>query len=423
MAQIAFDDPVVARHGALAVVWPDEVQTQILRSCLKTGPEAEQAWHGLVARIGSPKPYFESDLTGLKGLLPLIHAAARRNRFDIDRKMWTYLRSAALREELRYGVYRDLCRDVLNALRKADVPVIALKACAFAETVYSEFGERHCHAIDLLVPADSLERVADIIRPFTFRPTRIPEARPGNRQGFRHESGLPLVVHAALVDAPIYPGDVSALWASSNLSTVADVPVRTLAPAHNLLHVVTAAFQDRARGNLRWACDAWLLIRQMGISDWNEVLRYTQEAKLELPVLTMLRYLADVLEAPVPEDLFRKLEISARDCEQPSREAALSGAIIGRTTLRQIWLHKMSTRAARLELLRYLILPSFTFLRWRYGTRAKTLLPLFYVYRPLAFVAERCWWRMIELPGLNRFTRYRKIAAEMDRLRARQAGA
>jgi hypothetical protein len=410
--------PIANGQGALTVVWPDKLQTFLLRSCLGKGPEAEQAWHQLVSLTGDPKPYFERDLTGLKGLLPLMHSAARRNGFTLDRKMWTYLRSAALREELRNGVYRELCGDVLGALADAGLPVIALKACALAEILYDAPAERHCHAIDLMAPGDALPRVTEIIRRFGFRPARIPEAPCGARQGFRHESGLPLVVHTALFDPPIYPGDVNVLWDKSAPAMVANVSVRVLAPAHNLLHVLTAAFHDRARGNLRWACDAWLLIQEMSEADWREVIRYTQESRLELPVLTMLGFLAESLDAPVPGDLFAELTASAQRTHRPGREAALSGAIIGISALREAWFRKIKDPEARRELLRFLLLPSSIYLRWRYGTTARAGLPLFYAYRPLSYVAERLWWRAIQLPGLNRFTRYRRIAAEMDKLRA-----
>ena len=412
------DDPISEGDGPLTVVWPDTQQTLLLRACVGSEPEAEQAWQKFVGRIGNTKLFFERDMTGLKGLLPIVHSAARRNRFTLDKKMWTYLRSAALREELRSGVYREICGDILRAFTRDDIPVIALKACALADTAYDAPAERHCHAIDIMVPRGTLCRAAGIVRPFGFRPARMPEARAGGRQGFRHESGLPLVIHETLFDAPIYPGDVDILWETSRPATVAGVPVRVLAAPYALLHVLTAAFLDRARGNLRWAIDAWLLIHRMDHSDWDALQRYAQESRLELPMLTMLRYLADALEAPIPDDLFTQLSITAQQTRRPEREAALSGAIIGLAALREAWSRKIVTARTRRELVRFLLLPSSVYLRWSYGVTARACLPFVYAYRPLSFAAERFWWRVSRLPGLNRFTRYRKVAAELEKLRA-----
>lgn len=412
------DDPTGEIESALTVTWPNELQTFLLSACLCPGTEAEEAWRKFVAHIGDPKPFFEGDKTGLKGLLPVLHSAARRNGFTLEAKMWTYLRSAALREELRNGAYRDLCRDVLNALVEAEIPVVTLKACALSETLYDTPAERHCHAIDLLVQADALARATEILRRVNFRTSRVIEARAGARQGFRHESGLPLVVHAGLFDPPVYPGDANALWSASRPAIVTEVPVRVLSPAHNLLHVLSAAFYDRARGNLRWACDAWLLIQVASSSDWSEFVQHAQDVRLELPVLTMLRYLAGSLGAPVPEDVLTSLATSAPWSDRLAREAALSGALSGLSALREIWFRRLTSREARRVLLRFLFLPSPLFLQWRFATAARSRLPLLYTYRPLEYLAQRLWQRALRLPGLNRLTYYRRVASEIKKLRA-----
>jgi hypothetical protein len=411
-------DPNADIEDVLAVVRPDEPRTLLLRACLGTGAGAEEAWHEFAARTGDTKPFFEGDTTGLKGLLPLVHSGARRNGFSLDAKMWTYLRSAALREELRNGVYRDLCRDILKGLVEAEIQVIALKACALSETVYDAPAERHCHAIDLMVQADALADTTRILRRLKFRTARVAEARPGARQGFRHESGLPLIVHVGLFDPPIHPGDPEALWAASRPATVAGVAVRVLSPAHNLLHVLSAAFYDRARGNLRWICDAWLLIQTASASDWSAFVGHAQDARLELPLLAMLKYLAGPLGAPVPEDVLASLAASAPWSDRPAREAALSGAIGGVTTFHQVWARGKRSAETRRALLRFLFLPSAVYLQWRFAAEGRARLPLLYAYRPLAYLAQRLWWRGLKLPGLNRFTYYRRVVAQMEKLRA-----
>ncbi len=71
-------DPIAEIGSALACIWPDDARTLLLRACLHGGGEAERAWHEFAARNGDPKAFFERDITGLKGLLPLVHSAARR---------------------------------------------------------------------------------------------------------------------------------------------------------------------------------------------------------------------------------------------------------------------------------------------------------------------------------------------------------
>ncbi|MHA1537104.1 MAG: nucleotidyltransferase family protein [Alphaproteobacteria bacterium] len=408
-------DPIAEIGSALACIWPDDARTLLLRACLHSGAEAEKAWHQFAERIGNPKPFFEGDLTGLKGLLPIVHSAARRNGFSLERELWTYLRFAKVREELRYSAYRDLCTDVLGALVGEDVPVIALKACALAETLYDAPAERHCHAIELLVPGDALARVAPIVRARGFRPARLAESRPGARRGFRHEHGLPLLVHAALFDEPVYRSDTKALWSASTPASIAETKVRILDPSHHLLCVLASAFSSRAPGGLRWACDAWLLMNAKNALDWGEFTAQVQRTRLALPVTAMLRYLAGPLGAEVPDEV---LAAPAKSASRPECEAALLGALGGLSGVRYYWFRRPRSAGARRMLIRFLLMPSPTYIRYRFGTAARGWLVILYAYRPLAYIAQRLWWRALRLPGVNRFTHARKITDEIARRRA-----
>lgn len=400
--------------SALAYVWPDEARTLLLSACLHDGDRAERSWHDFAARTGDPKRFFEGDMTGLKGLLPLVHAAARRNGFSLEPGLMTYLRFAKVREELRYSAYREICAEVLGALAGEDVPVIALKACALAETLY-DAGERHCHAIELLVPAEALARIASIVGTVGFRPARLIESRPGARLGFRHRHGLPLIVHAALFDGPVYRSDAKALWSASVPASIADAPVRILDPSHHLLCILAAGFNSRSRGNLRWVCDAWLLMHAKPGLDWREFAAQVERTRLALPATTMLRYLAEPLGAAVPGDA---LAAGSRPASRPECEAALSAAIGGLTGLRYFWFRGLRSAGARRLLIRYLCLPTPSYIRYRFGAAAGGWLVLLYVYRPVVYVAQRLWWRALRLPGVNRFSHHRKVADEIAKRRA-----
>lgn len=416
--QSAQHDVFAEIESALAIIWPDEFRTSLLRACFRPAGDAEEAWRLFATKTGNPKPYFEHDQTGLKGLLPLVNGAARRNAFDLDAKLWTYLRSAALREELRYREYEKICGNVLNALKDAGVPVVALKACAMAGTIYETPAERHCHAIDVLVPEESHAQVARVLQQVKFHPATIPEARPGARQGFRHVWGLPVIAHTNLFDAPIYSADRDALWNASVPATIAGAPVRVLAPAHNLIHVLGNAFHERARHNLRWVCDAWLLIHGTNKPDWDEFLRYVHQAKLEYPMLTMLRYLSEQLGADVPTDVIDACAAGALRLTGPQREAALSEAMVGRAAIKEIWSNRMRSWPARRLMLGYLLAPSSSYVRWQFDVKNAIQLPLLYLCRPFVHVAQRLWWRALALPAFSRFTHRGRVAAQMEKLRA-----
>ncbi len=402
---------------ALAIVWPDRMRTLLLRACLGSPKPATTAWRDFQALAGDLKHFFETDLTGLKGLLPVVYAAARRNEFALEKELQSYLRVATVREELRSTVIRDIHAGVLTALTEADIPVIALRGGALADTGYETPVERHCHALHLLVHPDALTAAGDALRGCGFAPARLPEAAPGARQGFRHTDGLPLVVHTALYDAPVYRHDSAALWSASLPADIAGIPVRIPSPTHHLIYVLTAAFHERTRGHLRWACDAMLLIDGNPGIDWPEFSRIVQSSGLDLPVDTMLRYLSEHLDAPVPADVLSALDTSPRWSDREALEAALSGAVGGVATFREIWRDRMHSKDGHRTLLRFLFLPSTNFLLYRFGPRAKPLVPIRYAYRPAAFVTQRLFWRISALPVFGRLTHRGKVAAAIAKTR------
>lgn len=401
---------------ALGAIWPDDLRTLFLRACLMGGREAAESWRMFASAIGSPKSFIEGDHSGFKGLLPLLHASARRNSFDLDAAMWTYLRSATVREELRYGAYHRICSALLKAYSDAGLPVIALKACALAETRYEIPAQRHCHAIDLMVPAASLAVAGNIALSVGFRPARLAEARPGKRLGLRHEFGLPLVIHGELFDPPIYRVEADRLWANSSLETVAGQSARVLSPTHNLIHVLAAAFHDPRRINLRWVFDAWRLIEMQDEMSWVEFGDMVRISGLGVPVLTMLRYLAVKLDAPVPDSAMASVAESSRYPGRPAVEAALSAPVSNLSGLRKVW-SRTAGSGVRQAVLRFLILPSADYIRWRYAVGSRLMLPVRYLCRPMSYVIEALRWRMLGLPGLNRFTHYRRVAAKLEKLR------
>lgn len=409
--------PTSEIRSALEIVWPDRCRTLLLRSCLCPPAESSAAWRKFRDYTGDTKRFFEGDESGLKGLLPLLYAASKRNNLALDSELQTYLRVATVREELRSEVYREIHADVLKALNRACLPAIALKGGALADILYETPIERHCHAMHLLVRPDGMQHIEGVLQACGFRLARLVEARPGARQGFRHAGGLPLIVNAALYDAPIYNNEIETLWSTSENATISGVPARVPAPVHHLIYVLASAYQQHAPGHLRWACDGWLLIHNQERFDWGEFVDQVQRCGLALPVDTMLRYLVDGLNATIPREVGAALGKSASRSSRPELEAALSGALVGVSSFRDMWMCKLRSRSGRSVLLRFLLLPSTDYLQYRFGLRTRAWAPVRYVYRPLAYVAQRLYWRALRLPGFNRLTYRRRIAAALARPR------
>lgn len=375
--------------NALRVMLPTPVETLLLRGCLLPGKPGRDAWKAWYQRVPNPNKVFEENRTGLKGLLPLVRKGIEGTGFDGDKGLQTYARAAYLHEERRYKAYRDLCTQVLTALNAAQIPVIALKACVVAETAYQEPADRHCHALDLLVQENDVVRVGAVIEGADFAKSKI-QLRPGPQHvSYQHKFGLPLELHTRLLALPHYNLPVNDIWSRSERRSIAGVSTRILSPADNLLHICGLAAGERARVNLRWACDSWQIITRHPGLDWNAFLDATRPGGLTLPLYVLLRYLTNELSAPVPDEVLQKLEADARRVQSKDREAALFGAITGLSLARRALFDGSASWQSRFEVAKYILAPSPTCLRWSFPGGHWLTLPLYYLYRPVRYVVSR----------------------------------
>ena len=390
-------EPVLAE--ALRLILPNETQTELLRACLLSGNLGRRAWEAWCRRTGDPKATFERDQTGLKGLLPLVETALRRNGVGIDGPLRSYLRAAHVYEQLRNKAYREICGRVLMAFAAENLPVVALRACVVAETVYETPAVRHCHAIDFLVHDGDLARAAEILEQQKFARAKAQPAPNLHHVTYLHQTGLPVELHARLTYIRRYVLPLDKMWVRSRSHTIAGTVARILSPGDNLLHICGHAAGVRGRANLRWACDAWLIIDQHPDLDWQEFLDCATSSGLALPLFVMLRYLADELEAPVPPHVPAVLaEAAERDGSQ-GEEAALQGALTGLSAAMRALFREASGWHTRARLLRFILLPSPACMGWTYHIPHRSLLPFYYLYRPVQYAVTRLARLILSTPS------------------------
>jgi hypothetical protein len=117
--------------------------------------------------------------------------------------------------------------------------------------------------------------------------------------------------------------------------------------------------------------------------------------RLEVPVGTMVRYLADEVGAPIPAESVERAMKGITTAGALRRDVALFGArqasgghpdLRGRTS---------PTWRVRLKLLQWELLPSLEYLDWAYGHPPRLALPGLYLIRPVSALTERLKWRLI----------------------------
>jgi hypothetical protein len=364
----------------LSVLLPRPASSALLRACLHRGPAAGSAWEDWRAAVGDIGDALRSDAGGLRGLLPLLHDAVARNAFPVEQQSLSVLRTARLREEMRARTYAAAAGEVLSLLAAAGVEPLVLRGAALAGTVYERPELRHCHDLDLLVRPEELPAATAAL---ACDPVHLLATQADDGAHAAHASGLPVKLHTRLFRIPYYDAPLEQLWRHREATTIGRTPASIPAPADMLVHVCGHAACSRSRLNLRWACDAWLLLAARGDLDWAVALDRVAASRLGLPLLVLLGYLADQLGAPVPPEVRAALARMAAATPAAGLDVALWGARAGISGGVRSLLRAADGWRSSATIARWCMAPTPSYLRWSIGTGSRMPLPLQYVWRPL----------------------------------------
>lgn len=307
-----------------ALLLPDARQTLLLQAALEPPDAAAAALATWLAGARAATEDLAAGPGGGRLLAPLIaHNLAGMGDQGAPR-LWTYLRTALVREQLRARAARAIYAEALNALGRAGVAPVVLRGVAASETVYPDPGLRHCHDLDLLVPGDRRAEAGQALTAAGFRAT--PDLATAGTRRFAHGSGMPVTVHTELFAAPRYRREPEPLLGHLRSATCAGAPAQALDPAGQVLHLLIHAAEAYSRATLLWACDVWLTIRAHPDLDWARVAGEAARRGAALPVTLLLGYLAKALRAPVPEPTLAGLADAATQATSLDVEVALWGA-------------------------------------------------------------------------------------------------
>lgn len=408
--------PVLA--DALRLILPSEEMTSFLRACLLSGSSVHAAWAGWLGSELDPRQRLSRDKAGAKRHLPLLYANLSRHGVSIDPRLLPYLRTALVRDDLRHRRYERVTRDALTVLAGARVDVVVVKGAALAACVFDPPALRHCHDIDLLVPATQIGAAVEALRAGGFAAGGW--AGPGPDARVEHASGLRLMLHTRLVSTPFYTLPTATMLQRASTVSVAGVPARVMSAADMLVHVCAIASETPARDSLSWAVDACLVARTVPTQDWEIVVATTREGQLALPLFAMLSYLAEALEAPVPAAALAALHAAAIRTDRVRRQAAIRGVRVGaRGRLGEIL--RASGWRSRLAVLGWMLVPSPAYLRWTHPGTPGWRLPACYVTRPLRFAGRR--FRRGRRDPIDTVAGEARVAAEAPRVRPGARGA
>ena len=205
---------------------------------------------------------------------------------------------------------------VLAALQRAEIPVIALKGAHLAEGIYGDVALRPMSDIDLLVKRPDLSRAEDALRGIGYTPHRPfwVEAESDVHQHlprFTKPNAVSVEVHWTLLrPTDPFDVDVDGLWARARPATIAGVQALTLSPEDLLLHqCLHMAFGHRFRVGLRPLCDvAEILAHCREEIAWEQTVDRARQWNAGRCVYLVLRIAREWLLADMPDEALQALE-------------------------------------------------------------------------------------------------------------------
>jgi len=281
--------------------WPTPEQELLLKACLCQGEEAVAAWQAWKAKGAldnlDPASY---------RLLPLLYHNLRRHDLqepamepfkEVYQLTWS-------QNQLRFHRMASL----LKALHEAGIRTMVLKGAALVLHNYQDPGLRPMVDFDLLVPTEQALAAIELLAGQGWRPIRraldsLTETALSmwHGEGLQGEGGQMLDLHWHMFPESCYPGADDDFWQHAQPVDMSGVTTNAPHPTDLLLHICVHGAKYRAEPQFRWVADAMSILGSAKAEiDWARLVALATERRLILPVRDALRYLDDLLGAPVP---------------------------------------------------------------------------------------------------------------------------
>ena len=234
-------------------------------------------------------------------------------------------------------LYHDLA-PVLRALQQENIPVIVLKGAHLAASVYPNMALRAMNDIDLLVPANDLEKTAAKLRDLGYLPdAKVIDSTPWNERchlprRYGPPPGPEFEIHWTLAPPAQFPNLAAAgLFERSRPATIAGLETRVLSPEDLLLHLCLHTASDGHRCfrlGLRPLCDIAAAVRSYHQElDWRQLQSRAVQWRAERCVYLALWLARQLLAAPIPDAVLRSF--GPQDPDDSWAEVAVNQVLLG----------------------------------------------------------------------------------------------
>ncbi|MEO7997029.1 MAG: nucleotidyltransferase family protein [Gemmatimonadaceae bacterium] len=351
----------------LRAMHPTRNETLLLRALVLPDKRGADAWKQFGQAQGDLTELFRTDRGELRRLSPLLARSLKANGADVHARLWTVLRTASLREELRSKIYQQVLQEVVTTLGELSLPFAIFRGAAIGAQAYGDVSARHSHDIDVLINATDVAAAesALIAAGYVREPERELEAGQRAVKTLTHATSLPVRLHDSLFELNCYNVDTEFVLDSARPRNLKGIAAPVLLPEFILLQLLVHASYSTTRFTLQWVPDAFRVAAM--VTSWEDFVSITLTSKLSLAVHSQLAYLERQIAPLTSAPELAALRDSARKASHAERDFALYGARVGSRAGSRSLFRALSLPGERLQLARWLALPSKEYLRWAIG--------------------------------------------------------
>jgi hypothetical protein len=372
----------------LTMLLPEGRDRLLLRVCLADRATALAAWDAWTAATPDIAAFLrEQPMAGR--LLSGLHAALIEHDAVMDASTRALLNAASLAETRRMARIREIVEGLHAQLRRASVMPVLFNGVALAATAYPQPELRHCHDIDLLIPPEDLERAQAAAIAAGFTGTGRTNAGPS--MTLLHRDGLPLHLHTGLPSPCALTIPLDRIRSRTVSCAFGGEAIATLHPLDSLVQLCGYAMSADDTDYRILLADAAAILR--GHPDWDLMPQIARDRGDSLALFVVLDYLKREIDIPIDETVLSALARDARTATRARKDFLLS--MSRRRPSGFVWtMFRHSGWRSRLEILRWMLLPSKCFLQWWCSQHGVAWTPWWYLGRPLRGLGRRVGQRL-----------------------------
>lgn len=257
------------------------------------------------------------DLAQEHDMAPLLYSRLKPffTHYKIPPEVQEQLRSSYFETGARNTLFYSRLSEILEALSKADIPVIVLKGAYLAEKVYEDIALRPMQDIDLLLKKNDLDKGKNVLINLGYSPVK-PIYTEFETTHHHHISelikgSLAVELHWN-ISSPGYPFsiDIDQLWERAIEQDIAENIVLVLSPEDLLLHLcIHTSFPELYKATIRFLYDIRMVMEKFNdIFRWDMFLQTAFAWKAERCAFLTLRMAEDLFALKIPEKIMTKLQ-------------------------------------------------------------------------------------------------------------------